>query len=251
MKRVKSKMSNEDEKKAKEIHVKVDSSQIISMAEELAEEKRKNKLLEANKDYNPSKINEQLTSEVEDLKGKLGLIAEKALSDKKKSLGLDPNNSMSPEEVMGYEKGLESGSGKAPSGSAPANDAQYGKSSSDLLTRKWSSHAEMVQFLKENSDDPEARKYYDALWKQAIQAMKTGQKIEYNPQSDLKNESSQPVELRLSGKETNDPNSELQQFLERGNRKYREQMKLASERFFAEQSKLHELSRKQKEGASK
>lgn len=172
---------------------------------------------------------DELKEKVEDLQNKLGLIAEKAFDKKKAELGCSDSSIDTPDKLFAWEKGKTGKSDFA--GSAPLNSAQMGQGeNSDILKRKFANHAELVKFLKDNESDPEVKKYYDALWKQTIQAMKNGSKIEYNPQTELKNESSQPVEIRLTGKERNDPNSELQQFLERANKKWRESKTRESER---------------------
>jgi hypothetical protein len=190
------------------------------------------KILEENKDKFRSK--EAIEEENQDLREKLSLAAQVAFEKKKAELGCSDSEIDTPDKLLAWEKGKSGKDSSSPSGSAPLQSNYFeqfkGKPEGGISKKKFASHSEMVKFLKVNEEDPEARKYIEALWKQTIQAMKNGEKIEYNPQTDLKNESSQPVEVRLTGKERNDPNSELQQFLARANAKWRESKTRESER---------------------
>lgn len=82
-------------------------------------------------DQNAKKETEELKSEVEDLKGKLGIIAEKALEAKMDKLGISDQDRetfrQNPEMLRGYELGISQNSNsrqQAPSGSAPLNNQQ-------------------------------------------------------------------------------------------------------------------------------
>jgi hypothetical protein len=166
------------EKKARELHVTVDSEQMKQLAMDLAKEKLKNEKLEHN--YNPDRVNEQLKDEVEDLKGKLELTAEIALAEKKKKLGLAPDNQMTPDQVMAYEKGLESGSDKkSPSGSAPLQDNYFEQQKSDLYKHKFENEKEMVSTLQKlaREGNSEAKSYLDALMAQFIKAKKANPNV--------------------------------------------------------------------------
>jgi hypothetical protein len=230
-----------------------DKGEMTDTEKKFYDEKKKAEVILKGSPENVRKAHEllenakELDEENQDLKAKLDLQAQLAFERKKRELGCTDSEIDSVDKLIAWEKG-KSGSGKAPEGSAPLNDFQLGQGqTSDIAKKKFASHAQMVRFLKDNESDPECRKYLDALWKTSVQAMKSGSKIEYNPSQDLKNESSQPIELKLTGKERNDPNSELQQFLERGRQRFREQKKLESERFFVQQKKAHELGEKAKE----
>jgi hypothetical protein len=95
---------------------------------------------------------EQLAEENADLKGKLGLIAEKELEKKRKELGA-PDTITTPEELLAFEKGKQS---KENSGSAPLNNAQWGKSqeTDSFLQKPYKNSEEMVSDVRRMARDP-------------------------------------------------------------------------------------------------
>jgi len=109
------------------------------------------------------KTAEEIKEENEDLKSKLAIVAEMELARRKKSLGIDPNAQMTPEEVKGYAqavKDLKSGQ-SAPSGSAPLNAAQLGASAQ----QGFETYDEMFADLhrREREGDAEAKLILDEL----------------------------------------------------------------------------------------
>jgi hypothetical protein len=118
--------------------------------------------------------------ENQDLKSKLGLAAEKALQKKKQELGLNPNSSMTPDEVLAYEKGLQekNSNGKGPSGTAPLNRAQLGERGTDLYHTRFSNPQELISTLQKLSHEgnAEAQSYLDKLTEQFVRVYIHGKK---------------------------------------------------------------------------
>jgi hypothetical protein len=188
------------------------------------------------------KSEKELTEENEDLREKLDLQAQLAFERKKKELGCTDSQIDSADKLIAWEKGLESKKG-APSGSAGLEGQgyyeQFKGQGEDIAKKKFASHGEMVRFLKDNSEDPNVKHYIDLLWKKAVQAMKSGQKIEYNPQSEAKNESDQPIEIK-DWSQLKLGQSEIREMLERANQKARDLIHLQSERRVAQREKQKE-----------
>lgn len=237
---------NEDKKKnSGTLSIDTADPNQVERAKELLDKSHKNQMEEL-------KMKEKLEgkSELEeenlDLREKLSLIAEVAFNKKKQELGCEDDSIRTPEQLQIWQKGKESESRTdSPSGSAPL---QSDYSSEDIAHKKFSSERELVRFLNENKDNPQVKPYFDALWQKTVQTMKEGKEIVFKQDTDSKAEaSSQPIELRLTGKERNNPNSELQQFLERGNERVRARAMLERERLLAEEDKKRELLAKKRE----
>jgi hypothetical protein len=106
---------------------------------------------------------EEKTSEAEDYKAKLELVATKEFEKKKSSLGCSDPSIDSPDKLLAWEKGKTGYSG-TPSGSMPLSDAQIkgyvGKQG------EFTNEAEMISELKkrEQNGDPEAKKILSLLY---------------------------------------------------------------------------------------
>ncbi|MGD0160336.1 MAG: hypothetical protein ABSB89_08560 [Candidatus Bathyarchaeia archaeon] len=131
----------------------------------------------------------------------------------------------------------------APSGSAPLNDAQYGRNqNSDLKSMKFESHEALVSHLREleqngtQEEKAEAKQVLDILWRKTVEAMKNGQNISYGSDTDnLKSEEGKsPVQVELTGSERNSPDSELQKYLARANEREREKARQKSQNYYLE-----------------
>lgn len=115
---------------------------------------------------------EQLEEKVDDLEAKMAIIAEKALAEKKKKLGLDPNDPISAEQLMGFERGVKSQGQHAPEGSAPLNDFQRGEK---LGKGTYPNIQALIEDLRdrEENGDKNASKIIDALFKKSLDHAKS------------------------------------------------------------------------------
>jgi hypothetical protein len=133
----------------------------------------------------------------------------------------------------------------APSGTAPLNDAQLGRNQETGWDAKFNSHEEVVTFLreKEKSSDPaeaaRAKQALDVLWRKTIDSLKKNETIAYGSDTDnfKAEEGKAPIEIQLTGNEKNDPNSFLQQYLNRANERAREQARQKSQNYYLETEK--------------
>jgi hypothetical protein len=95
---------------------------------------------------------EELQAENEDLRGKLELIASRALEQRMEFLKIDPETRKAirenPERLKGYELAkAEFYPSETPSGSAPLNSAQvYGQ----IKEQSFNSEKEMIDYLRKN-----------------------------------------------------------------------------------------------------
>lgn len=164
-------MSNQ-QPNPKEIKVTVDNMQTQLLANELAREKLKNEHLV---DVLASK---EVQSDHSDL-------ATKKLQVYKKFGDSNALNCETVEELQNFvTQKINDASKSTPAGSAPLNQAQYGRKD-DLYTHHYSSFGEMVQNLTNKIHDPnstdeqrrEAQSYYDSLLKKWIQTQKRNPEV--------------------------------------------------------------------------
>jgi hypothetical protein len=135
---------------------------------------------------------EKLAEENEDLKMKLGIIAEHELEKKMNKLGIPESERedfrKDPSMLRGFEKALESQgiarTRQTPSGSAPLNDAQmHGSQGSE---QGYASVQDMIEdlYAKEKQGDKEAKKTLDKLFFKMARGTKEGKlSLQYPPAS--------------------------------------------------------------------
>jgi hypothetical protein len=122
----------------------------------------------------------------------------------------------------------------------PTYDAHGNLMNKEELGKKpFSSEREIFKFLKENErTDPIARHYYDEFWKQAVQKMKSGDKLEYRQDPESKNEgNSQPIEIK-DFSQLKLGKSEIRQALDRAD-------EIARQKIMYENERHAELKKKQ------
>lgn len=126
-------------------------------------------------------------------------------------------------------------------GSAPLNEKQFPKG--DCM--KFSSNEEMITYCRAHKDELvtdslTGEQVLNTLFGYTVKNLKNGVQWEgYNPDANVQVKSGNP-EVKLHEGMKNDPNSELQQFLERGRERYRQQVAL-------EREHAYELTRKKLE----
>lgn len=164
-------MSNQ-QPNPKEIKVTVDNMQTQLLANELAREKLKNEHL----------VDVLASKEVQNDHSDL---ATKKLQVYKKFGDSNALNCETVEELQNFvTQKINDASKSTPAGSAPLNQAQYGRKD-DLYTHHYSSFGEMVQNLTNKIHDPnstdeqrrEAQSYYDSLLKKWIQTQKRNPEV--------------------------------------------------------------------------
>jgi hypothetical protein len=221
---------SESEKKEKRLNIVVDDTAMKEMAQEIAQKKVENEFLtkglegaeEAQKFFDETK--QRLAQDY----AKLGL----TLPDVQTKADLD-----SAIQNLVQLRQEKAGS---PSGTPNTlNERQYGiQDETDLKKKKFDSHEQMIEFLREQekAGDPEAKAVLNELWKRTVLALQKGETISYgsngdNPKAD---EGKAPVEIQLTGSERNDPNSELQRYLNKANERAREQARQKSANYYSE-----------------
>ncbi|MGA2310099.1 MAG: hypothetical protein ABSG57_11210 [Candidatus Bathyarchaeia archaeon] len=156
---------------------------------------------------------------IEDLQNKLFFAAQKEIERKRKALGAPPEID-TLEKLKGFEMAKKGESG----GVAPLNAQQMGQSATELWKRPFQNMNELLKFLHDNQDDPEAKRYYDEYWKRAIQAMKSREQISYEqPKGDISNEQGE-VTIR-DWSQLKPFKSEIREALDRANEKAREKIR--------------------------
>lgn len=200
-------------RKNQEINVTIDNVQMQKMAQDLAEERLKNKNLE-------SKIK------------KVDLVLDKALEDK-----LDKLHITEPEERQFYKDNPNLLTTRARAGSAPLNDKQLGRGEQF----KFNNYATMVEFLKAHLDDIvtgslTGREVLHELWKsQVVPSMKSGQQLEgINPNPEVPSKDTQsPIEVALTPNMKATEKSEIRKALDYADELARERIRIARKRMVA------------------
>lgn len=101
------------------------------------------------KEMSKRKSASELEEENEDLKSKLGLIAEKAFEKKKQELGCSDSEIDTPDKLLAWEKGKTGKGEGSPSGSAPLNSFQLGEKQKN---GSYSSVEEMINDLRDRAE---------------------------------------------------------------------------------------------------
>lgn len=173
----------------KEFKITVDDTAMKQMAEANAELKQEKKELEA-------KL-ERVEGQDIELKGDFD---KKDLGDKEielfKEYGdrriLEAKTDSDLRDVMTdiVKTGLQNAKG-SPSGSAPLNSQQMGiqqnDSELDLLKRQFSSPEELIMALRKEKS-ARSEEILNQLWRKTIEATKSGQKMVYPPEDEIKSE---------------------------------------------------------------
>lgn len=184
--------SDLDSKKKEKIDVNV-------TIDDKAQREMNRELLDRLDEKQSSDSEQELREENEDLKNKLGIIAERAIEKKLDQLGvtspeLRAHFVKNPSELMSFEQGQKMGlnqKGPAPSGDIPLSSAQLGQSGNlELLKKRFPSVEAMIKHLRtveRNSTNPyaqnEAKLLLEKLFQKTIKSQKeTGQPIQaYDP----------------------------------------------------------------------
>jgi hypothetical protein len=199
-----------------------------NMSEENEKEKEKQKLpfdihVDTELTAKMARESERLRIENEQLKNRLLEIARKEIERK-----LDANSITDEEQRKFYHDHPNQFAEDYPSraGSAPLNEAQM--HTQDRM--RFNSNEEMIGYCRAHKDEIVAEEGLTGsdvlriMWGKTVQSLKSGQEWKgYNPDANKPIQSGNP-EVKLTEGMKNDPNSQLQQFLERGRERYREQI---------------------------
>jgi hypothetical protein len=162
---------SEDEKKAKSLHITVDSEQMKQMALDLAKEKIKNEKLEEEKLKQAEDKNIQFNSS-DSLEARKLQAYEKFHQERfLKAESKDELNDMITDLVNEATQKRK----EVPEGSAPLNSQQMGSNGQDdLYKHRFANEKEMISTLRDlaRTGDENAKSYLDALMAQFIRAKK-------------------------------------------------------------------------------
>jgi len=165
-------MSNEeDEKKAKSLHITVDSKQMEQLATDLAKEKIKNEKLEDEK-LKQGEDKPLLFNSDSDLATRKIQVWEKFHDER--MLSAQTKEELT-QMVTNLVNEVAVSRTKAPSGSAPLNSQQMGSDGQDdLYKHRFSNEKEMISTLLKLSreNDQNAKSYLDAMLQNYVKAKK-------------------------------------------------------------------------------
>jgi hypothetical protein len=146
-----------------------------------------------------------VTDEKEDLKDKLGLIAEKELARKRKELGLPEDDKRGIDELMAYAEGLKASkgtqkaSGQAPLSPAQGYSPQLNPEGTPLEKMKFGSYEEMVSYLRSLKTE-QSEKYLTRILAKGVDEWKKAGRPElsYGNQDENKPKSTEQPTLDLA-----------------------------------------------------